>query len=179
MKPNHYLKLFFLLLLVIANTGSLAATKEFVLPNGNLVLFAPPVINKDYFLIEFGFVIEKKIKAFDFGYNAYVNAALFEDWLGKKDRLRAGGLGFKGGVILPTQPWIPLLFTLSTGFAKTVLHKDPVFGRDEQSVDEKVMILLEAGAMYRYDKYFIRLAYQRSNVSYFSRHTFLTLGVNY
>lgn len=141
-------------------------------------MLAPPVVNKDYFLLEFGFVTEKKIKKWDYNYNAYVSAALFEDWL-DKGSLRAGGLGFKGGVILPTQPWIPLNLTLSLGFAKSVLHKSPFLGKDSESVAKKDMILTEAGALYRIDKYFLRFAYQRSTAKFFGRHTFLMVGVNY
>jgi hypothetical protein len=160
------------------NANSYAGSNEFILPKGNLMIFAPPVVNKDYFLIEFGFVTEKSIKSWSYKYNAYVTAALFQDWLDKGD-LRAGALGFKGGVMLPTQPWIPLLLTGSFGFAKTALHKNPFLGKDASSVAQKDMIFLEAGALYHYDQYFIRFAYQRSNVKYFTRHTILMFGVNY
>ncbi len=141
-------------------------------------MLAPPVVNKDYFLFEFGFLTEKEFKPWAYKYNAYVTAGLFQDWL-NKDRLRAGALGAKGGVMLPTQPWIPLLFTGTVGFAKTALHKNPFFGKDTSSVAKKDMILLEAGFLYHVDKYFIRLVYQRSNVKYFTRHHFLVFGVNY
>jgi hypothetical protein len=157
----------------------LAGTNDFVFHQGNLAILAPPVVNKDYYLLEFGFVTEKKIKSWDYKYNAYVNAALFEDWLNKTDRLRAGGLGFKGGVILPTQPWVPLLFSMTVGYAKTVLNKNPLIGKDEANIAKKDMVLLEAGILYRYDKYFLRFVYQRSNVKYFNRHTILMMGVSY
>lgn len=140
-------------------------------------MVAPPVINKDYFLLEFGFITEKKVK--ESTYNAYVTASLFQDSLDQKDKLKAGGLGFKGGVMIPTQPWVPLLFTMSFGFAKTVLHKSPFLGREDTNAGKKDMILLEAGALYRYEKYFLRLAYQVSNVKYFTRHTILIFGVSY
>ncbi|MBC7539553.1 MAG: hypothetical protein H7281_12085 [Bacteriovorax sp.] len=173
------MKIFLITFIFSISSISLAGTNEFAFHKGNLAILAPPVINKDYYLLEFGFVTEKKIKYWDYSYNAYVNAALFEDWLGKTDRLRAGGLGFKGGVILPTQPWIPLLFTVTVGYAKTVLNKNPLIGNESSNVSKKDMILLETGILYHYDKYFLRFAYQRSNVKYFSRHTILMLGVSY
>lgn len=142
-------------------------------------MLAPPVANKDYFLLEFGFITDKTIKSWDYNYNAYVTGAVFQDWLDKPDKLRAGALGFKGGVIVPTQPWIPLLGTLTFGFAKTVLHKNPFLGKDAQSVSRKDMFLLEGGALYHINGYFIRYAYQISNVKYFDRHSLFMLGVNY
>lgn len=142
-------------------------------------MFAPPIVNKDYFLFEFGFVTAKRFKKYDYNYNAYVSAALFQDWLGQKDNLKAGGLGFKGGVIMPFQPWFPLVLTLSTGFAKTALHKKPFLGHEDGNVASKDMVLLEAGLMYRYHNYFLRSVYQISNVKYFNRHFILMLGVSY
>jgi hypothetical protein len=172
--------LFLAVILIVLSFNCFAAnTKDFVFKQGNLAIFAPPVINKNYFLFEFGFVTEKKIKSWNYDYNAFVTAALFEDWLGKTDNLRAGGLGFKAGVILPTQHWVPLLATLSVGYAKTVLNKNPVFGQESANLSKKDMFLLEAGALYRFNNYFLRFAYQRSNVGYFSRHSILMMGVTY
>lgn len=172
------IRLTFIIFLISISTNCNAGSNEFILPKGNLFIFAPPIVNKDYFLIEFGFVTEKNINIWDYKYNAYVTAALFQDWLGK-DHLRAGALGFKGGVMLPTQPWIPLILTGSFGFAKTALHKNPFLGKDESSVAQKDMILLEAGILYHFDNYFIRFIHQRSNVKYFTRHNILMFGVNY
>lgn len=157
----------------------MAGSNEFILPQGNLIMLAPPVANKDYYLLELGFITEKNIKKWDYKYNAYVTAALFEDWLDTEDKLRAGGLGFKGGVMLPTQPWVPVLFTVTVGFAKTVLHKNPIFGRDDQIAQKKTMFLLEAGPLYHYKKFFLRFAYQVSNVKYFGRNTIFMMGVDY
>ena len=42
------------------------------------------------------------------------------------------------------------------------------------------MFLLEAGALYYIDKkYFIRYAYQLSNVKYIKTHSIIMLGVDY
>ncbi|MBC7429086.1 MAG: hypothetical protein H7336_10770 [Bacteriovorax sp.] len=152
---------------------------NFVFNRGNFAIIAPPYANKDYYLIEFGFITEKLIEKWNYNYNAYVNAVVFEDWKGRSDKYRAGALGFKGGVILPTQPWVPLLFSFNVGYAKTVLNKNPLIGNESQNIEKKVMILLEAGLLYRIDKYFIRFSYQRSNVKYLTRHTFISLGVSY
>lgn len=172
------IKKILLIILFIFGTPVIAADpNEFVFPKGNLLMLAPPVINKDYFSLEFGFITEKKVKGST--YNAYVTAALFQDSLNQEGKLKAGGLGFKGGVMIPTQPWVPLLFTMSFGFAKTVLHKNPFLGRDDTSSGKKDMVLLEAGALYRFNKYFLRLSYQVSNVKYFKRHAILNFGVSY
>ncbi|MBC7429413.1 MAG: hypothetical protein H7336_12420, partial [Bacteriovorax sp.] len=90
---------------------------NFVFNRGNFAVIAPPYVNKDYYLIEFGFITEKLIEKWNYNYNAYVNAVVFEDWRDRSDKYRAGALGFKGGVILPTQPWVPLLFSFNVGYA--------------------------------------------------------------
>ena len=152
---------------------------EFVFKSGTLLSLGLPYVNKDYYLIEFGFVTAKKYKKFNFDYNAFVTASLFEDWLDRNDKLRAGALGFKAGIMAPSQPWVPVLFSLSAGFAKTVLHKNPILGRERTASGKKDMFLIETGIIYKYNQYYARLAYQISNVKYFKRHTLITLGVIY
>lgn len=177
---SSFFRFFLLLICILVNSSSNASEiKEFVIPKGNLAMIAPPVINKDYFSFEFGFLTDKKIKAWDYGYNAYASVTLFQDWLDQEEHLRAGGLGFRGGVILPFQPWIPLLFTTTLGYSKTVLHKNPFFGKSEQNVSKKDMFSIEAGFLYRIDKFFLRTVYQRSNVKYFTRHVIVLFGVYY
>ncbi len=154
-------------------------TNEYVIPKGNLMVLAPPVVNKDYFAFEFGFLTEKKIKSWDYEYNAYVSATLFQDWLDQDAHVRAGGLGFRGGVILPFQPWIPLLFTSTLGYSKTVLHRKPFFGNADKNINKKDMFSLEAGLLYRIDKFFLKTVYQQSNVKYFHRHVIVSFGVYY
>lgn len=175
---NDLIKKILLIILFIFGSPVFAAdSNKFVFSKGNILMLAPPVINKDYFLLEFGFITEKKVKGSN--YNAYVTAALFQDSLDQAGKLKAGGLGFKGGVMIPTQPWVPLLFTMSFGFAKTVLHKNPFLGREDTNAGKKDMVLLEPGLLYHHNKYFLRLVYQVSNVKYFKRHTILTFGVSY
>lgn len=172
------IKLIIIIFLISINTNSYAGSNEFVLPKGNLIIVAPPIINKDYFLFEIGFVVEKKIKSWSYKYNAYATAALFQDSqdLGRNN---AGALGFKGGILLPTQPWVPFLLTMSLGYAKTTVQRNPFLGKEESSIARKDMFLIEAGALYRIDKYFIRFAHQRSSVKHFKRHNILMFGVNY
>lgn len=170
-------KYFITLTLLLFSSSALAETKSLVLQEKFLALAALPIINKDYYSIEFGFLTKKK--SWDYQYNAYVTVNLFEDWLDQPGKLRAAGLGFKGGVVLPTQKTIPLFAMLSVGFAKTTLHKNPIFGREEQAVDRKDMLFLEAGALYKIDKFIMRLAYQRGTIKHFHRHVIFSMGVSY
>lgn len=146
--------------------------------DGAIVNFAPPVVNKDYYLFEYGFTVRKEIKKWKYGYNAFVNASLFEDWKKRTDNLRAGALGFKGGVLFPL-PEPPLFYRVGVGFAKTVLHKNPIFGKEEQSVSKKTMLLFELGLVYKFDNFYYSATYQLTNVRFFTRHLFLSVGVNY
>ncbi len=152
--------------------------EELLLREGSLVNFAPPVINKDYFLFEYGFVVRKEIKKWKYGYNAFVNASLWEDWKNRSDNLRAGALGFKAGVMFPLLKK-PLFYRVAGGFAKSVLHKNPILGKDEQSISKKTLFLFEAGLLYKFDPTFVTATYQVTNVKFFTRHIILSVGVNY
>ncbi len=166
------LLIFFFLKVGVALSG------EVLFREGSLINVAPPVINKDYYLFEYGFVVKKEIKKWKYGYNAFVNASFFEDWKGRSDNLHAGALGFKGGVLFPFSNY-PVYYRVATGFAKTALHKNPLFGKEEQSVSKKTMILLEAGLVYKFNNTFAGLSYQINNVKYFKRNIVLSFGVNY
>lgn len=169
--------LFIFLFLSQFLSESVLASYEGTLKNDRLFIIAPPIINKDYYLIEYGFSVLKHVKNYD--YNAYVKAALFEDWLNRPDDLKAGALGFKAGILMPLNKSLPLSFQFGGGFAKAVLHKSPVFGKTEQSQSRNNLFLLEAGLTYKYQDYLVNLVYQRNNVGYFSRKLFLSFGVNY
>lgn len=171
---KYLLAIFFL----CVSSNGFAEPKELLFRDGNLINFAPPVINKQYYLFEFGFMIQKKIKNWDYGYNAFVNASLFEDWKGRTDNLRAGAMGFKGGVMFPLLKK-PVFYRVAGGFGKSVLHKNPVFGKDEQSVSKKNLFLFEVGGVYKFDHSFVSLTYQKTNVKFFTRNLFLSFGVNY
>lgn len=173
----NYLCLFFLLAFPVSLQAEI---KNQILPEGAFLLFSPPVVNKNYFNLEFGFITEKEFKPWKYPYNAYVTAGLFQDTYKRNDNLKSAGLGFRGGVLLPTQPWIPLMGTLALGYSKTVLHKNPIFGRDESSRAKKNMLAFEAGLLYHFDhKYVLRYHYQISNVRFLKTHFMLSLGVDY
>lgn len=172
------MKFWVLLLLAFVSLPVRADGSKELFRDGAIVNFAPPVVNKDYYLFEYGFTVRKEIKKWKYGYNAFVNASLFEDWNKRTDNLRAGALGFKGGVLFPL-PEPPLYYRVGIGFAKTVLHKNPIFGKDEQSVSKKTMLLFEVGFVYKFDHLFYSATYQLTNVSFFDRNLFLSIGVNY
>ncbi len=153
--------------------------KEHLFKDGTYLAFAPPYVNKDYFLIEYGFVVQKQLKEIKYDYNAYVVASLFEDWKDKDGDLKAGGLGFKVGALFPLIKSFPTSLKVGAGFAKTTLHKNPIFGKTESAVAKKDMGILEAGLVFRYHKFFVGGTYQFSNVKYFTRHVFISFGVNY
>lgn len=173
------IKIIILLLLIIPMSAHAGRTRELIFPRGTLIMLGLPYINKDYYSLEIGFITDKRITKWDYSYNVYVTGALFEDWVDRNDDYRAGGLGFKAGGYFPVQPWVPFFFTFTGGFAKTVLHTNPIMGKDDQNIGKKDMFLLEAGFLYRYDQYLIKYVYQQSNVKYFKRHLILTLGVSY
>lgn len=154
-----------------------AENKSVVFQEKFLALAALPLINKDYYSLEFGFLTKKK--SWNYEYNAFVTATLIEDWLDQPGNLRAAALGFKGGVILPTQQKIPLYGMFALGFAKTVLHKNPLFGPEEQTIKKKDRLFVEASALYKLDNYLLRMSYQKGTVRYFHRHFIISVGVTY
>lgn len=171
------LLLFCLFFTSLAFAGDNNDDKSLVLQEKYMTILAPPVINKDYYSLEFGFLTKKKFK--NYHYNAFVTVNLFEDWKDQPGKVRAGALGFRGGVILPTQNKIPLYVMMSLGFAKTTLHENPIFGKEEQALAKKDMLYAEAGLLYKIDKYLVRLAYQRATAKYFHRHLIFSMGVTY
>jgi len=172
------MKGFTLFLILLVSFSWPALGEELLFKEGALVNFAPPVINKDYYLFEYGFIVRKEIQKWKYGYNAFVNASLWEDWKNRSDNLRAGALGFKAGVLFPLIKE-PLFYRVAGGFAKSVLHKNPIFGKDEQSVSKKTLLLFEAGLVYKFDKTYVSATYQVTNVKFFTRHIILSIGVNY
>ena len=118
-----------------------------------------------------------KIKSYH--YNAYVAAFLAEESYSTHQNLRAGALGGKGGVLLPIMPWAPIFFETSVGFAKTALHKDPWFGKKEDSVATRTQLLIQCGAVVRYGQMLFFSHYQVNNLNYFSKKFFLGLGYHF
>ena len=176
---------FLLVIALLLNFTLFSSSFGFEIPKGmliekeKLIFFTPSIINPKYFAFEFGFRSHKKISRFHYPYNAFAEAFVAEETYTTAPDLRAGALGFKGGVILPTQPWVDFFLQFSLGYAKTALHEDPFFGKREKSHTIKDMFLVEAGAMYRYKTLFLRFLYQESTVKYFTKKTFIGLGVNF
>ncbi len=153
--------------------------KTMLLDKEKVAFFAPNIINPKYFSFEFGFRSNKKIQRFHYPYNAVATAFVAEEAYTTDPSLRAGALGFKGGVILPTQPWVHFLLQFNLGYAKTALHEDPWFGKRDKSRSRKDQILIEAGAIYEYKTIIFRFMYQESTVKYFTRKSFFSIGVNF
>lgn len=171
--------IFTLLVILLSMTFSTFCFADLIVPKSSYATLALPVINKDYFAFEFGFLSQKQIASWNYDYRAYVGGTLFQDWEHQVENQRAGGLGFRAGVLLPTQPWVPLLITTTIGFSKTALNRQPFFGSSDNNISKKDMFSFEAGLLYQIDDYFIRAVYQVSNVKYFTRHTILFFGVYY
>jgi len=144
-----------------------------------IVFYTPQLLNKKFFAMDFGFVTKKFIPSFDYAFNAFAAFFIAEESYTTNAELRAGELGFKGGVYLPTQPWVPLFLQLSFGYAKTALHERPWFGKNDQSVRRDTMFLLEGGALYQYKIVIFRFIYQINNQSYLTRKTFFSIGANF
>ena len=173
------MKKILLFTIIIFSTNLLAfVPKALTLQKEKIVFYIPHLINPKYFGFEFGFLTHKKISSYHF--NAFLRAFIAEESYTINNDLRAGALGAKGGVLFPTQPWIPIYIELGIGFAKTALHKDPWFGVKEKTVSSKHLLLAETGLMLRYNKkYLFRLTYQFNNVSYFERALSFGVGVNF
>jgi len=162
-----------------------AQAKAFLVPKENLLnknsiaVYTPHVINPKYFSFEFGFLSKKSISSINYAYRAFAEAFIAEESYTTDTNLRAAALGFKGGVILPTQPWIPLNIQFGFGYAKTALHESPWFGRRDESKTIKDMFLVEAGLLYQYKDYFLRLIYQQNNLKFFTKKSFFSMGANF
>lgn len=171
-----WLKHYFIFLLLTLSFEALTKIPA-PLEKQSLIILAPPVINKDYFLLEYGFVVKKEIK--EYFYNAFVTIALFEESADRPDNLAAGALGFKAGIYLPLSDNLPISLKMATGFARSVLHPKPFFGKDEQSASKNSLVLVEIGLQYKKDDFVIGLNYHRNTIDYFTKKVFLSFGVNY
>jgi hypothetical protein len=149
------------------------------LPREKFFYYTPNMMNHNFTGYEFGFFTRKKIKWAGYPYNAFASFIINHEQYKDDRNLSAGALGFKGGVLLPTQPWIPFFLQLSVGFAKTALHKDPFFGKREQSIYTSDIFFYEFGAVCRYKKIIIKLSYRDRTVDYFYKKLFLSIGVNF
>lgn len=144
------------------------------------MIYTPHLLNPKFFGFEFGFVTNKKIERINYPYNAFAKITITEDFYEFDPDLRGGALGFKAGVLLPTQPWIPLSLELAIGYARTSLQKDPWLGDEEDSIRSDDLLLFEAGILYRMkEKLLFRFSYQFNNVEYFQRNFFFSIGYNF
>ncbi len=177
MTYNKNIKWCFLFLLVLLHQHANSSTKELIFKEEKIFNFSPVLFNSKFFNFEFGYMTNKIIKRFNYSYNAYAQAFVAEESYATSEQLRAGALGFKGGVIMPLGPWYPVFLQAAIGYAKTALHKDPWFGQREKTNELSDMFLLEAGGLIAYGNLLFRGMYQINNVKYFTRKTYFSLGV--
>ncbi len=179
---KKYLPFIMFILLWIAPQAHSLVSKENTLHGKRIMFYTPHLLNPRFFGFEFGFMAEKRLNGWDFNYNAFAKALVAEELynIDTASELRAGMLGVKAGIILPTHSWFPFFLEFAFGFAKTAYHKDPWFGKQDDSVASADMFLLEAGAIYRVgDKFLLRINYQLNNVDYVAKKLFLSVGFNY
>lgn len=153
---------------------------DMVLKHKRVMYYTPHILNPKYFGFEFGFVTDKKIKSWNYPYNAFAKILIAEDFYKYDPNLRAGALGFKVGIMLPIQPWIPVSLEMGIGYSKTSLQNDPWLGKDEDRLQNKDMFMAEAGLVWIFRrKLLFRLNYQYNNVVYFQRKLFFSIGSNF
>lgn len=177
MRPTFLV--FFISMIFINSNSALAFVPEsMVLQHKKISFYTPHIFNPKFFGFEFGFVTKKNIKSYHF--NAFAKLLIAEEFYTTSSTLRAGALGVKAGVIMPTQPWIPIYFEFAIGFAKTALHVDPWLGDREDSLQSKDLLLAEAGVIFRYkEKMLFRINYQVNTLKYFTKKTFVSVGFNF
>jgi hypothetical protein len=176
------MKLFLYFSLTIIFIGSVKgfAPRELTLQKKSLTIYTPHIINPKYFAFEIGYVTDKRFEFINYSYNAFAKAFAAEEFYTTDTVLRAGALGAKAGVFLPTQPWFPIYLEMAFGYAKTSLHIDPWLGDRDNSVQTKSLLLAEGGVMYCHKKNFlVRVTYQVNNLKYFTKKIFFSIGFNY
>ncbi|MBF0300872.1 MAG: hypothetical protein HQK51_19340, partial [Oligoflexia bacterium] len=156
-----------------------ATTEKQILKNKNIILLAPSLIHKHHDEFTIGFITQKSNQSKSYFFNAFVTFFIADDRYQDDPLLKTGVLGFKGGLLLPTNPWVPLLLNLSFGFAKTAVQKDPWFGKKSQTEKKKDMLLLEGGFLYHYKIFFVNGVYQAHNLKTMSQKIILSAGVNF
>lgn len=165
---------------VCVDRAHAAVDEDMVLKGKRLSFYSPHLLNPKYFGFEFGFVVNKKIESWDYPYYAYAKATVVEEFYTSDQGLRAGALGVKAGLLLPTQPWVPVFLDLGFGFAKTAYQKDPWFGSRDKTIKEGQMYLAEIGLVMRLsEKLLLRTHIQVNNLDYFKRDFFVSIGFNY
>ncbi len=175
---NFHLKLLIVTLaLTCANQSFSKTFRSSILKNKTFVIYTPHIFNPKFFSFEIGFLTKKSIKNLNYPFNAFAKVLIGEEFFSTTNEHRAGALGLKLGVFLPTQPWVPLLLELALGYAKTSLHQTPWLGEKDKSLSSKDLVLLEAGGIYTIShSVFLRIVHQVNNLSYFKRKTFFSVG---
>jgi hypothetical protein len=173
------MKFLIVIFTLIPLCGLGAISNDVLLNKEKIFFYTPHLVNQKYFALEFGFQSLKKINSLNYPFNAFAKAFLAEEYYLINPNWRAGALGFKGGVMLPTQPWIPLSLVITGGYAKTALHEDPWFGKRAQSQETDDMFLIEGGLNILYKDILLRYTYQLNTIDYFKRKSFLSIGVNF
>ncbi len=169
--------LFFILLLCWSN--SLWAFEGQTLEHEFMVMFAPAQLNSHSFVFEVGYALPKEITTLNYHYNAFVEG-IIKGESSKDSNIKSGGLGAKGGVILPTQIWLPISFQFAAGYAKTSRQKDPWFGKNEQSLSRQNILFAELSILLMIKKkYLFKYSYELGSNNNFQQKQFLSVGVNF
>jgi hypothetical protein len=154
--------------------------RQVTLPGDFLVSYAPHIFNTKSMMAELGFLTQKEFESIGYNYNAFVKLSMMEEFYRQDPSLRAASLGVKGGVLLPTQPWLPLMLNLGIGFSKTTIHERPWFGNRDKAVLRQEMVMGEAGLLWHHrQRYFLRGTYHINNRKTFKRNFFFSLGANF
>ena len=152
--------------------------EDMILKGKRISFYTPHLLNPKFFGFEFGFVVQKYVG--DYPYHAFAKAVVAEEFFTVDQKNRGGALGVKAGLLLPTQPWLPLFLELAFGYAKTAFQEDPWFGGSDVTLQNDDLLLAEIGLIYRFgDKFLVRANYQVNNVDYFDREVFMSVGFNY
>jgi hypothetical protein len=154
-------------------------TVQQVFQKDSLWRFTPPIVNTNYLGVELGFLTKKEIKYVSLPYNAFASGILLHNKYRQDKNLKTAALGFKGGVFLPTNPWIPILVQMNVGYAKTTFQQDPWFGKNVQSLKRSDMLIFDLGPVFRYDRYFISAIYEFHNVKTIENHFLISIGGNF
>jgi hypothetical protein len=175
-----FMKLILALSLLLPIVVHSSNVESMTIKKNTMAIYTPHIFNPKYFAFEFGFVTEKKIETLDYSFNAFAKILIAEEFFTSATNLRAGAIGIKTGIFLPTQPWIPLLLEMAIGYAKTSLHEDPWLGDRDDSISDSELWLFEAGGIYRISHtLFFRVVYQVNTLDYFKRQTFFSVGFNF
>ncbi len=149
------------------------------LPNEFLAWYAPAQINSHSFHFEFGYTVPKTISKYNYHYNAFVEGLVKGESYPNSD-IKSAALGGKGGVLLPTQNYLPLSMQIAAGYAKAVHQRDPWFGKNEDTIARKNIIFLEIGLVYIWQKkYLLKYNYELYSNKIFQHKNFFSLGINF